>query len=155
MSLRVLPENAPRVFVVQFVSDAFVRQADELGERRVWPTGAARQHWNEATDRRPWVAIEGPQIDRVCRAECWTAHPQEPLPRLERTADRRREQHRHALGLPFIPRRDEAAGVPEHLCLGRAPCGRFLLAACRRRSSILRRLNPMTWISGSVSVWLS
>jgi hypothetical protein len=27
---RSLPENTPRVFVVQFVSDAFVREADEL-----------------------------------------------------------------------------------------------------------------------------
>ena len=27
-------ENLPRVFVVQFVGDAFVGEADELGERR-------------------------------------------------------------------------------------------------------------------------
>jgi hypothetical protein len=36
------PENAPRVFVVQFVSDAFVGEADKLREWRVWPTIAAQ-----------------------------------------------------------------------------------------------------------------
>ena len=40
-----------------------------------------------------------------------TAHPQEPMPHLERATDRWREQHRHALGLPFIPRCDEATGI--------------------------------------------
>ena len=35
------------------------------------------------------------------------------MPRLESAGDRRREQHWHALGLPFIPRSDEAAGVFE------------------------------------------
>ena len=41
--------------VVQFVSDAFFGEADELGERSMWPTIAARQRWDEAADRRPRV----------------------------------------------------------------------------------------------------
>jgi hypothetical protein len=49
------------------------------------------------------------------------------MPRLQSAADRRREQHWHPLGLPFIPRRDQAAGVFEDLRLGRALRSRFLL----------------------------
>jgi putative SOS response-associated peptidase YedK len=48
------------------------------------------------------------------------------MPHLESAADRRREQHRHPLGLPLIPRRDKAAGVLEDPRLGRVLCGRFL-----------------------------
>ena len=54
--------------LVQFVGDAFVGEADELGERRLRPTGTARQRWDEAANRGPWVAIEDPQIDRLGRA---------------------------------------------------------------------------------------
>ena len=70
--------------------------------------------------RREGMAIDRPQIDGLGRAAGRTAHPQEPMPCLERAADRWREQHWHALGLPFIPRRDEAAGIFEDLGLGRA-----------------------------------
>jgi hypothetical protein len=118
------------VFVSQFVSDTFVRVADELGEWSVWPTAAARERWDEAADRGPWVTIEGSKIDRLCCAACWTAHPKEPVPRLKSAADRRREQHRHALGLALIPCRYQATGVFEHLCLSRTPRGRFLLGRC-------------------------
>jgi hypothetical protein len=52
------------------------------------------------------------------------------MPCLERAADRRREQHRHALGLPLVPCRDQAAGVFEDLRLGRAPGCRFRLGGC-------------------------
>ena len=124
-------QSPARVFLVQFVGDAFVGEADELGERRVRTTGTARQRWDEAANRGPWVAIEGPQIDRLGRAAGRTAHPKEPMPRLESAADRRREQHWHALGLPFIPRCDETAGIFEDLGLSRALRGRFLLGGCR------------------------
>ena len=82
------------MFVVQFVGDAFVGEADELRERRVRTTGTARQRRNEAANRGPRVAIEGPQIDGLGRAAGRTAHPQEPMPRLESAADGWREQHR-------------------------------------------------------------
>jgi hypothetical protein len=64
---RSFPENVPRVFVVQFVSDAFVGEADELSERSMWPTIAARQRWDEAADRGLRMAIEGSKIDRLRR----------------------------------------------------------------------------------------
>jgi hypothetical protein len=61
--------------------------------------------------RREGMAIDRPKIDGLGRAAGRTAHLQEPMPCLERAADRRQEQHRHALGLPFIPRCDEAAAA--------------------------------------------
>jgi hypothetical protein len=76
-------------------------------------TGTARQRRNEASQRREGMAVDRPKIDRLCRAAGRTAHPQEPMPCLERAADRRREQHRHALGLPFIPRCRAAAAEEE------------------------------------------
>ena len=51
------------------------------------------------------------------------------MTRFERAADRLREQHRHALGLPFIPRCYQAAGVFEDLGLGRALGGCFLFGS--------------------------
>ena len=66
-------------------------------------------------------------IDGLRRVAGRTAHPKKPMPRLESATDRRRKQHWHALGLPFIPRRDEAAGIFEDLGLGRALGGRFPL----------------------------
>ena len=76
-------------------------------------------------------AVDRPQIDGLRRMAGRTAHPKEPMPRLESAADRRRKQHWHALGLPFIPRCDEAAGIFEDLDLSRALRGRFLLGGCR------------------------
>jgi len=66
------------------------------------------------------MAVDRPQIDGLSRVAGRAAHPKEPMPRLESAADRRREQHWNALGLPFIPRCDEAAGVFENLGRGRA-----------------------------------
>src|SRR5271154_3686748 len=51
------------VLLVRFVGDALVGESDELGERSMGPTAAARQRRYEAADRRPWVAIQGPEID--------------------------------------------------------------------------------------------
>ncbi len=51
------------MLLVQFVGDAFVGEADQLRERRVRTTGTARPRWDEAANRGPSVAIEGPQID--------------------------------------------------------------------------------------------
>jgi len=66
------------------VGGAFVGEAVELGERSVWPTDAARQRWDEARNRGPWVAIKNPQIDRLRCAAGRAAHPQEPMQCLER-----------------------------------------------------------------------
>ena len=137
---RSVAQRPAGVSLVQFVGDAFVGEADEFRERRVRTTGTARQRWDEAANRGPWVAIEGPQIDGLGRAAGRTAHPQEPMPSLERAADRRRERHRHALGPPFIPRCDEAAGVFEDLGLGRALCMPLRSPRLPRYASILRRL---------------
>jgi len=49
------------VLLVQFVGDAFVGVADAPGERRVRSTETARKRRNEAANRGPRVAIEGPQ----------------------------------------------------------------------------------------------
>jgi hypothetical protein len=65
------------------------------------------------------------------------------MPRLERQADRRREQHRHSLGLLPVPCGDQTAGIFEHLRLGRTSSGRFLLGGPARRASILRLFKPM------------
>jgi len=73
------------------------------------------------------VAIKGPQVDRLRGPAGRAAHPLEPMPRLERAADCRREQHRHALGLPLVPCRHEPASVFEDLRFRRKSSGRFLL----------------------------
>jgi hypothetical protein len=114
------------MFLAQSVGDAFVGEADEFGKRRMLAAGSARQRRNEGGQRREGVAVERPKIDRMCRTASRTTYPKEPMPHLESAADRRREQHRHPLGLPLIPRRDKAAGVLEDPRLGRVLCGRFL-----------------------------
>jgi hypothetical protein len=55
----------------------------------------------------------------------------------KRADDCRREQHRHALDLLFIPHRDQPAGVLEDLCLG---CARYSIV-------IFRSLPTRTWRS--------
>jgi hypothetical protein len=77
---RSFPENAPRVFVVQFVSDAFVGEADELGERRVRPTGTAQQRRNEAGRHREGMAIDRLKIDGLPRMAGRPAQPKKPMP---------------------------------------------------------------------------
>ena len=51
------------------------------------------------------------------------------MPRFESAVDRRREQHRHPLGLMFIPRGNEVVGVFENLRLGRALFCRFFFGS--------------------------
>ena len=129
-----LPINRPTpgacVFLVQFVGDALIGKSDELGDRRVRLAGSARQRRNEAGQRRKGMAVERPKIDGLRRTARRTAHPKEPMPCLESAADRRREQHRHALGLPLVPRSNETARVFEDLSLSSAPCSRCLLGGC-------------------------
>jgi hypothetical protein len=148
---RSVAQHPAGVLLVQFVGDAFVGEADKLCERRVRPTRTARQRWDEAANRGPRVAIEGPQIDGLRRVAGRTAHPKKPMPCLESAADGWREQHRHALGLLFIPRCDEAAGVPSRTW---ASVARFAAAsfpvAVARCASILQRLKPMLRISPAV-----
>jgi hypothetical protein len=65
-------------------------------------------------------------------------------------ADRRREQHRHSLGLAFVPHGNQLPGVLEDLAIGRAASSRFLLGLLpARRSSILRLLKPIRIIFSS------
>jgi hypothetical protein len=116
----VLSQHPPGVFFMQLVGDAFVGEADELSKRRVRPAGPARQDWNETCQGREGMAVARPQIDRLRRMAGRATHPQKPMLCLKSTADCRREQHRHPLGLSFIPRRDQAAGIFEDLRLGRA-----------------------------------
>ena len=52
-----LTENASRVFLAQFVSDAGAGQPHELGEGRVRPTGAVRERRDKAGDGSIGVAI--------------------------------------------------------------------------------------------------
>ena len=118
-------QHPTSVLLVQFVGDAFVGQADELRERRVRPTGTARQGWDEAANRGPRMAIEGPQIDGLGRAAGRTAHPQEPMPCLERAPI----VGENSVGMRLDCRSFHtamAAGVFEDLGLGRALRGRFL-----------------------------
>jgi hypothetical protein len=49
------------------------------------------------------------QVDRVRGAASRTADPQEPIARGDGGADRRREQHRHSLGMARVPGSDQAA----------------------------------------------
>jgi hypothetical protein len=44
-------------------------------------------------------------------------------------AERWREQHRHVLGLTFVPRRDQALGILKHLGIGRAARSGFRLGS--------------------------
>jgi hypothetical protein len=119
------------VFFVQSVGDAFVGEADEFGKRRVRAAGSARQRRNEAGQRRKGMAVERPKIDGLGPTARRTAHPEEPMPCLESAADRRREQHWHALSLPLVPRSNETARVFEDLSLG---------SALRRHLSYTKRI---------------
>jgi len=56
-----------------------------------------------------------------------TAHPEKPIARGDRSADRRRENHGHPLGLALVPGGYQALGVLKHLGIGRAPGCRFPL----------------------------
>jgi hypothetical protein len=76
------------------------------------------------------MSVHRPQIDGLRRKAGRATHPQKLMLCLKSAADCRREQHRHPLGLPFIPRCDQTAGIFEDVGLGRALCGRFLLGGC-------------------------
>ncbi len=86
-----------------------------------------RKRGNEASHSRVAVTIERAKIDCVRGAASRAAYPQKPIPGGDRGADRRREQHRHALDLALIPGCDQALSVLKHLGIGRAARGRFLL----------------------------
>ena len=121
------PENAPRVLFAHFIGDGFVRKADKFGERRVRPARSGRERRDEPGKRGPWVPIARSEVDGLRGPASRAAHPQEPTARLERAPDRRREQHRHALGLPLVPGGDETAGVFEDLRFRCAQYRGFLL----------------------------
>jgi hypothetical protein len=73
------------------------------------------------------VPIERPQVDVAGGAAGWAARPQKPIAGRDSSADRRREQHRHPLGLALVPHRDQVVGILKDLPLGRAARGGFLL----------------------------
>src|ERR1700691_2739547 len=73
-------ENAPRVLLAHLVGDAFTRETNELGERRVRPTVATRQRRNQAGQRGPRMTIEVPEVDGLRGPAGGAAHPQEPMP---------------------------------------------------------------------------
>jgi hypothetical protein len=98
VTYRALGANALRVVHRQ----CFVREPHEFGKRRVRPARSTRECRDQAGERGPRVTIDGPQVDRLRGSAGRTAHPQEPMPDLERAADRQREQHRHALRLPLV-----------------------------------------------------
>ena len=55
------------MLLAQFVGDAFVGEADKLGEWSVWPTSATRQRWNELGTRRANGAIVISIVRRMFR----------------------------------------------------------------------------------------
>jgi hypothetical protein len=130
------------------VGDAFVQEADELRERRVRTTGTARQRRNEASQRREGMAVDRPKIDGLRRAPGRTAHPQEPMPCLERATDRRRD----SIGMRLACRSFHTAMRRPASSRIWASVARFAAASfsadAARCASILRRLNPapvMVW----------
>jgi hypothetical protein len=110
------------MLLAHFVGDAFVREADKLGERRVRPAATTGQRRDKAGDRRPRMAIEGPEVDRLSSAASRAAHPQKPMPRLRAHPT----VGANSIGMR-LDCRDEPAGVLEDLSFGRSPGGRFLL----------------------------
>ena len=96
----------------------------------IWTAWAAGQRGNETTQRSIAVTVECPQIDRVDGpASRRAADPQKPIAGGDRGADRRREQHRHPLGLALIPGSDQALRVLKHLGIGRAAPGSLFLGS--------------------------
>ena len=90
---------------------------------------------------------EGAVRQRLRRVAGRTAHPQEPMPCLERTANRRREQHWHRLACrSFHAAMRRLATSRIWASVARFAAASFSAAAARC-ASILRRLNPMLRIS--------
>jgi hypothetical protein len=78
-----------------------------------------------------------PQINRVDSPARWAAHPQIPVVRGDRSADRRREQHWHSFGLALVPGSDELLSILKHLSVGRTTARRFL---CRDAAALVFHL---------------
>ena len=141
---RSLPENAPRVFVSQFARDAFVREADKLSKWRVRSARATRQRRDEATDRRPWMAIERSKIATACVVR----HAGQHTHRNQcRALSAQPIVGENSIGMRLACRSFHAetrrpASSSTCASVARLAAASFS-AACRRRSSILRRLKPM------------
>jgi hypothetical protein len=65
--------------------------------------GAMGFNRRKMEDQRRQSAEKEAARRRATDAQVGTAHPQEPIACRDRGADRWREQHRHALGLAFVP----------------------------------------------------
>jgi hypothetical protein len=142
----LIAENPTRVLFAHLVSDARPRQAHELRERRVRPARATRQGGYEARHCRVAVAIERAEVEGLYGAAGRAPHPQEPIACGDRRPDRRREQHRHALRLALVPGAYQALGVLEHLGVGSAACGRFLLGGLPALVLHLATVEAHSWM---------
>ena len=87
------------------------------------------------------MAVECAQVDCAGHPTSRASHPNKPVARRHCGADRRREQHRHLLGLPLVPkdaiqtvlaRLIKAKGFPEN-----GPCAN--LRDKRARARVRRR----------------
>jgi hypothetical protein len=98
--------HATTMFLLHFVGDACSRESYQFGKWSVRPTGPTRQRGKETAYRRVGMTVQHAQINRVNRSASRTADPQEPIASGNDSADGRREQHGHSLGLPIVPGAD-------------------------------------------------
>jgi hypothetical protein len=61
-------EHALPMLLAQLARDARRRQLHELGKRRVWPAGSARQQRNEPGHHHIGMAVKPAQVDRLSAA---------------------------------------------------------------------------------------
>jgi hypothetical protein len=113
--------------MVELLGHVQLRQPNNLGKGRIGATRSARQRRDEARERRVVVPVDQTKIDRGFGTAGRAADPQEPVLCRDRRANRRREQHRHPLGLALVPGSDQALGVLEDLAIGCSPGGRLFL----------------------------
>jgi hypothetical protein len=111
---QVRAADAPRAFHPRCRSMTAARAR----RTRIRPARAAGQRGNETAHCRIGMAIKSAQINATRRTARRASHPQKPIPRCDGGADRRREQHRHALGLALVPGDDQALGIFKDLSVG-------------------------------------
>jgi hypothetical protein len=66
------------MLLAQLARDARRRQLHELGKRRVWPAGSARQQRNEPGHHHIGMAVKPAQVDRLSAAAA--TPPLQPTP---------------------------------------------------------------------------
>jgi hypothetical protein len=133
------PRPYPRALAPLLLAKHPPRVLDPAFRPRCWSVTSARARrtahsagTSEAGHGRVVVTVERAHVDRVCGAAGRAAHPQEPITGGNGGADRRREQHRHALGLPLVPAVIRcSASSSTWASVARRPAASFS-AACRR-----------------------